>query len=94
MPVIDAETGADNSPDDALIWQALFRHSDRTQVQVRATANFTPTVNHFVELKINQKVTDFLHVDGGIDWFSGEADTFWGRWGRNDRVFVSTILFF
>ena len=94
VPVIDTETGADNSPDDALIWQVLFRHSDRTQLQLRATANFTPTLNHFVELKISQKVTDFLHVDGGIDWLSGEADTFWGRWGRNDRVFVSTRLFF
>jgi hypothetical protein len=94
IPVIDSETGADNSPDDALIWQVLFRHSERTQVQLRATGNFTPTFNHFVELKVAQKVTDFFHIDAGIDWFSGEADTFWGRWGRNDRVFVLTRFLF
>lgn len=94
IPVIDSETGEDNSPDDALITQVLFRHSERTQVQLRATGNFTPTFNRFVELKVSQKVTDFFHIDAGFDWFSGEADTFWGRWGRNDRMFLLTRFLF
>ena len=87
-------TGADNSPDNAFIGQVLLRHSEDTEIQVRAAANFKPRVNHFVEMKIRHNLTDSLIVDAGIDLFTGDPDTFWGRWDNNDRLFLTIKLLF
>jgi hypothetical protein len=94
VPVVDSISGADNSPDDALVWQAVFRRNEQTQVQLRGSANFTPVLNHLVELKVTHTFNDFLQVEAGLDLFTGQPDTFWGRWRENDRIFVSTRYLF
>jgi hypothetical protein len=35
-----------------------------------------------------------LEIEGGVDILSGPADSFWGGYGNNDRIFLKMKLQF
>jgi hypothetical protein len=56
--------------------------------------DLSQTFNDYVQLKLTHKLTDALRFETGLDAFTGDPGTFWGRWGANDRLFFSLTYFF
>lgn len=79
---------------NALVSRLRFKFTENTEFKLSGTADFTGTLNHYVQAKLNHKFTDWLHLETGLDFFTGASDTFWGRWADNDRFFASLKLLF
>ena len=41
----------------------------------------------YFQPKLTYKFSDRLILQAGFDIFSGDEDTFWGKWKDNDRIF-------
>jgi len=51
--------------------------------------------NAYVQPKVTHRITDAFQVEGGLDLFAaGPSDSAWGRYRRNNRVFVFLKYFF
>lgn len=83
-----------NLPDETVIGRLALRFTEKTQLKVTAAVDLSRSVNYYTQARVSHKVTDTLHADAGVDVFTGEQDTFWGRWGSNDRFFFAVKYFF
>lgn len=80
---------------EALIGRALVKLSEDTQLKLTAIFDLDSAPNAFVQPKLTHRITDALQVEGGLDLFAaGEPDSHWGRYRRNNRVFVFLKYFF
>jgi len=80
---------------EALIGRALVKLSEDTQVKLTAVLDLDSAPNAFVQPKLSHRLSDAFQVEGGLDLFAaGEPDSHWGRWRRNNRVFVFLKYFF
>jgi len=80
---------------EALIGRALVKVSEDTQVKLTAVLDLDSAPNAYVQPKLTHRITDALQVEGGLDLFAaGEPDSAWGRYRRNNRVFVFLKYFF
>ena len=73
---------------NALVGRLQFKLNENTQIKLSGTADFTGTLNHYVQVKLDHKFTDSLQLETGLDSFDGRSDTYWGRWADNDRFFA------
>ena len=67
----------------------LFRYefSDDTELEIRATINLDEW-DHLLELQLSHKLSDAIEVVIGSTVFGGDANTFFGQFDDNDRLFV------
>ena len=80
---------------EALIGRALVKLSEDTQAKLTAVLDLDSAPNAYVQPKVTHRVTDAFQVEGGLDLFAaGAPDSHWGRYRRNNRVFVFLKYFF
>ena len=80
---------------EAFIGRALVKLSEDTQVKLTTVVDFDSAPNAYVQPKVTHRLTDALQVEGGLDLFAaGPADSHWGRYRKNNRVFVFVKYFF
>ncbi len=67
----------------------LFRYefSDDTELELRTTIN-PDNWDYLIELQFSHKFSDAFEAVLGATVFGGEADTFFGQFDENDRLFV------
>ncbi|MEK6683647.1 MAG: hypothetical protein AABY46_03210, partial [Nitrospirota bacterium] len=79
---------------NALSGRVQFKFNEETQCSVGGTIDFMKEANYYVQVKLNHKFTDDLHVETGFDNFAGTRDSFWGKWRDNDRFFLFLKRYF
>jgi hypothetical protein len=80
---------------DAFIGRAQIKLSEDTQVRLTTIVDFDSAPNAYVQPKVFHRLTDALHLEGGLDLFAaGPPDSHWGRYRKNNRVFVFVRYFF
>jgi hypothetical protein len=79
---------------DTALARLAFKFSEETSLKVTAVLDFTDSPNHYLQAKLSHKLTDALHVEGGLDFFGGPRETLYGRWRDNDRVVVFVKYYF
>ncbi|WP_089718654.1 hypothetical protein [Candidatus Entotheonella palauensis] len=67
----------------------LFRYefSDDTELELRATIN-PDDWDHLIEVQFAHKFSDAFEAVLGATVFGGDADTFFGQFDENDRLFI------
>lgn len=70
----------------------LFRYefNDDTELELRATIN-PDDWDYLIELQFSHKFSDAFEAVLGATVFGGDADTFFGQFDENDRLFVHLI---
>lgn len=79
---------------NAVVGRLRLAFNDTTRLTLSGATDLTGTLNHYVQVKMNHKLTDALQLETGLDLFTGRRDTFWGRWADNNRFFASLAYFF
>ena len=79
---------------DSAWGRAIFRFTDKTQLNLSSAIDFSGPTNGYAQLKATHKLTDALQAEAGLDFFMGGTNTFWGRWRENDRFFFFMKYFF
>ena len=77
--------------EDALVASLTFKFSEDTQLEVGGSYDFADS-GSFFEAELSHKFTDSLRANVGTNFFSGPQDSFFGKWGNNDRLFLGLAL--
>jgi hypothetical protein len=62
--------------------------SEDTFLKLTGIGDFSQAFNYYAQIKLTHRFSDAFHLEGGLDFLAGPADTFWGRWRDNDRFFL------
>jgi hypothetical protein len=80
---------------EALIGRMLLKLSEDTQAKLTTLVDLDRTPNAFVQPRLTHRMTDALQAEGGLDLFAaGDRESVWGRFRRNNRVFLVLKYFF
>jgi hypothetical protein len=79
---------------DAVAGRVTLKLTEDTQVRLTALLDLVRDPGHYAQARVVHKVTDWLHVEGGLDFLAGDRDTFWGRFRDNDRFFFLARYYF
>ena len=79
---------------DTALARVAFKLSEDTSLKVTAVLDFTDAPNHYLQTRLSHKITDALHVEGGLDFFGGPRETLYGRWKDNDRFLFNVKYYF
>jgi hypothetical protein len=79
---------------DAILGRIQATLTQETSLELSGAADLATTPSYYIQLKGLHKVTDALHVEAGLDFLTGNRETFWGRWRNNDRFFLAVRYFF
>jgi hypothetical protein len=66
-----------------------FRFSEETQFIVGSALNFNDQ-DFYLQPKISHQFNNGIELDIGLDFMEGNQNSFFGRWERNNRLFVMT----
>jgi hypothetical protein len=87
VPLVGARL-ANNAFRDAVVGRVQAKLSEDTVLKLSGIADLSGPPSHYIQFKGTHRITDALHVEAGLDFLTGKPDTFWGRWGDNDRFFA------
>jgi hypothetical protein len=87
VPLVGARL-ANNAFRDAVVGRVQAKLSEDTVLKLSGIADLSGPPSHYIQFKGSHRITDALHVEAGLDFLTGKPDTFWGRWGDNDRFFA------
>ncbi|HET7343015.1 MAG TPA: hypothetical protein VFL90_16235 [Methylomirabilota bacterium] len=73
---------------NAPIGRIQAKLTEDTSVKLSGVADLTVTPSYYLQLKATHRITDALQAEAGLDFLTGRPETFWGRWGDNDRFFL------
>ncbi|MFT5466230.1 MAG: hypothetical protein ACI8UO_001328 [Verrucomicrobiales bacterium] len=76
---------------DALAATVTLKVSDETQFEFGGAYDFADS-GSVVRASFSHELSANLELEIGSDFFSGPEDSFFGKWGANDRFFVSIAL--
>ena len=93
VPLVGARL-ANNAFRDAVVGRIQAKVSEDTVLKLSGIADLGGTPSHYIQFKAAHRITDALHVEAGLDFLTGRPETFWGRWGDNDRFFAVVRYFF
>lgn len=79
---------------NALSGRMQIKFNEETQFSVGGTMDFMKEANYYLQIKLNHKFTDDLHIETGFDNFAGVNNSFWGKWHDNDRFFLFLKRYF
>lgn len=83
-----------NAYTDAVLGRLAFRFTDDTQLAINGTVDVSRSPNFFMRIGLTHRLARTVQIDTGFDVIDGPRDTFWGRWGGNDRFFFFLKYFF
>jgi hypothetical protein len=78
---------------NSLLGKVLFKFNEDTEVQCGGTYNMDDQ-DFYLQEKLTHKLSDELKLELGIDILTGNPNTFWGKWDKNDRVFTKLTYSF
>jgi len=79
---------ANNAFRDAVVGRIQAKLTEDTVLRLSGIADLGGSPSHYIQLKAAHRITDALYLEAGLDFLTGKPDTFWGRWGDNDRFFA------
>ena len=79
---------ADEPFRDAVVGRVQVKLTEDTVLKLSGIADLSGPPSHYIQFKATQRITDAFHVEAGLDFMTGNRDTFFGRWGDNDRFFL------
>ncbi|MGH7353486.1 MAG: hypothetical protein ACRELS_02795 [Candidatus Rokuibacteriota bacterium] len=79
---------ADEAFRDAVVGRIQVKLTEDTVLKLSGIADLSGPPSHYIQFKATHRITDALHVEAGLDFMTGTRDTFFGRWGDNDRFFL------
>ena len=85
---------APNAYRNAPFGRVLFKVDEETQVRLLALADLENKASGYAQIRITHRLTDRAQVQASYDILWGAPNTFWGRWARNDRFFLSFKTYF
>jgi hypothetical protein len=85
---------ADNAFRNGVIARVQFKFTEDTQLKITGLVDFGGSPSSYAQIKLTHKLTDAFHAEAGVDFLTGSATSFWGRWRDNDRFFVFLKYFF
>jgi hypothetical protein len=85
---------ADNAFRNALVGRVELKLSENTRVKLTQVTDLAGAPSHYTQVKLGHRLTDAWSAEIGVDVLTGGGQTFWGRWGDNDRAFVSVKYLF
>jgi hypothetical protein len=85
---------AKNAFRNALAGRLLVKFTEDTQLKLTGVLDVLGAPNSYLQSKLSHKLTDALHLEAGLDFFTGPSQTFWGRWRNNNRFFLFAKYFF
>lgn len=85
---------ADNAFRDALVGRVELELTEDTRVKLTQVTDLGRAPSHYTQVKLAHRLTDAWSGEIGVDLLTGGRRTFWGRWGDNDRAFVSVKYLF
>jgi hypothetical protein len=62
--------------------------TEDTSLKLSGVADLGSTPSYYIQFKATHRLTDAAQAEAGLDFLTGKPDTFWGRWGDNDRFFL------
>ena len=77
--------------EDAVVGSLTFKFSDDTELELGGSYDFADG-GSFVETELSHRLNDHVRARVGSNFFSGPRDSFFGKWGGNDRFFVGMTL--
>ena len=87
VPLVGARL-SNNAFREAVVGRIQAKLSEDTVLKLSGIADLSGSPSHYIQFKGTHRITDALHVEAGLDFLTGKPDTFWGRWGDNDRFFA------
>jgi hypothetical protein len=87
----DSEIGdllAFNAFQNTLAGRAQFKVNEDTQVKLTGNLNFDGPFSYYTQVALTHQFTGSFQAEVGLDVLGGQARSFWGRWGSNDRAFL------
>ena len=78
---------ADNAFRNALVGRLEIKLTDDTRLKITEIVDLATTPSHYTQVKVTHRLTDAWSAEAGLDFLSGNAETFWGRWRDSDRFF-------
>jgi hypothetical protein len=85
---------ADNAFRDALVGRIELKLTDDTRLKITEIVDLSTTPSHYTQVKVWHRLADAWSFEAGLDFLSGNAETFWGRWRSNDRFFFALKYLF
>lgn len=73
---------------EALIGRIEVKLTEDTRVKLTEIVDLARPTSHYTQIKLTHRFTDAWSVETGLDILTGSGQSFWGRWGDNDRVFL------
>jgi len=80
---------ADNAFRDALVARVELKLTEDTRVKLTQVTDLASAPSHYTQVKVGHRLNDAWSGEIGVDLLTGGRQTFWGRWGDNDRAFLS-----
>ncbi len=87
VPLVGARL-ANNAFREAVVGRVQAKLTEDTVLKLTGVADLAGPASHYIQFKATHRITDALHGEAGLDFLTGRPDTFWGRWGDNDRFFA------
>jgi hypothetical protein len=85
----------DNGFGDTVVGRVAVKFTEDTELRLSGVLSFAGAFSHYVQLKLAHKLVDNLHLEAGVDVFTGApGESFWGQWHDNDRFFATLKYFF
>jgi hypothetical protein len=78
----------------AVAGRILVKFTEDTQLRIGGALDLIGGTSYYLQTKVSHKLSDALHLEGGLDLFGGPDQTFWGARRNNDRVFALVKYFF
>jgi hypothetical protein len=82
-------TGFSRSFDNSIVTNLLLLIDDATRVEVGGIVHLDDS-DFSARVKLHRRLADGFALEAGLDVFDGPADSFFGFWKDNDRLFVHT----
>ena len=72
----------------SILSRFTLKFDDDNELRISGSANFHGHNNSYLQPKFMHKFSPSLKFEGGWEIFWGPANSFWGKWKRNDRTFA------
>ena len=87
-------TGIGRSLDHSVLGRAVYEINERAAIELQAVFNLGGGKDFYLQPSFRYDVRDDLRIVVGADILSGSADTFFGQFDSNDRIFFIVEYYF
>jgi len=84
----DSGTSLDRVLVGALAWNITYEFTEYTKLELTGVVDFHQGDDYYFQPMLTHQVSDEFAVTVGFDILGGPADTFFGEFKDNDRIFT------